>query len=260
MANSKPVFIADTCIGGMSVLKSMWGSGHAGNAIFMADYAVNPLGIKSESEITDVVNKWLSLATDYSDTLVIACNTLSIRYHLLPASTIAASGLKQIVSMVDCFAAMINIDADLLAKKKVLIIGTAFTASQPLYSDMLRSALPGTQVNTVAATELERKIARFLPWSSEGTSVFNSDLRQAIEDSDIAVLACTCFPMAKAELEAQFPEVAFIDPGAYCADLLEKDNSREERILNVKVEGDVVSRAQVCEFSASYLDSSFTDM
>jgi glutamate racemase len=260
MINPEPVFIADTCIGGLSVVKSMWGSGHASNAFFMADYEVNPLGVKDESAIADVVNKWFSQAKQHSDTLVIACNTLSIRYHQLPSSAITSSGLKQIVSMVDCFEAMIKIEADQLANRKVLIIGTEFTASQSLYPDMLDTALPGLQVNTVAATKLERKIARFEPWDSEGNSVFTSDLRQVIEDSDIAVLACTCFPMAKAELESQFPGVIFMDPGAYCSGLLDEDTSRQERKLSVIIESNVVSKARVTEFAQTYLGSDFTGM
>jgi glutamate racemase len=260
MNSPEPVFIADTCIGGLSVVKSMWDSGHAGNALFMADYEVNPLGIKNESVISEVVSKWFSLAKQHSDTMIIACNTLSIRYHQLPSSAIASSGLKQIVSMVDCFEAMIKIEADQLANRKVLIIGTEFTASQPLYPDMLDTALPGLQVNTVAATELERKIARFEPWDSEGNSVFTSELRLAVENSDIAVLACTCFPMAKAELEFQFPGVIFIDPGAYCSGLLEEDTSRQKRKLSVILKGDVVPRARVTEFAQSYLGSDFTGM
>ena len=258
MNNPKPVFIADTCIGGLSVLKSMWDSGHANNAFFMADYEVNPLGVKSDAAIADTVNKWFSLAKEHSDTMVIACNTLSIRYHQSPASRVTSSGLKQVVSMVDCFEAMIKIEADQLANRKILVIGTQFTASQCLYPDMLDSALPGIQVNTVAATELERKIARFEPWDSEGNSVFTSELRQAVENSDIAVLACTCFPMAKAELESQFPWVVFINPGAYCSGLLEEDTSRQKRKLSLILKGDVISRARVTEFAQSYLGSDFT--
>lgn len=260
MDNPKPVFIADTCIGGLSVLKSMWSSGHASNACFMADYEVNPLGVKSDAAIADTVNRWLGLAKEQSDTLIIACNTLSIRYRQLPSSAIMSSGLKQIVSMADCFEAMIRIEAEKLANRKVLIIGTAFTASQSLYPDMLKTALPGIQVSTVAATELERRIARFLPWDSDGDSVFTFELQQAIEDSDIAVLACTCFPMAKVELKARFPGVQFIDPGTYCPGLLDEDSSGEERKLTLKIKGDVVSRTLVSEFAESYLGSRFTGL
>lgn len=260
MTNPKPVFIADTCIGGLSVVKSMWGSGHASNTCFMADYEVNPLGVKNESAIADVVNKWFSLAKENSVTMVIACNTLSIRYHQLPSSKIDSSGLKQIVSMLDCFEAMVKIEADKLVNKKILIVGTAFTASQSLYPDILRTALPGIRVSTVAATALERRIARFLPWNSRDDSVLTNELRQAIEDSDIAVLACTCFPMAKAELESQFPRVVFMDPGAYCSGLLDERTNRQKKNLSVIVKGDIVSRARVDEFIKSYLGTDSTGL
>ena len=260
MNNPKPIFIADTCIGGLSVVKSMWGLGHASNVLFMADYEVNPLGVKDESAIADAANKWFSLAREHSETLVIACNTLSVRYRQLPSTRITSSGLKQVVSMVDCFEAMIKIEGDQLANRKVLIVGTAFTASQSLYPDMLNSALPGVEVNTVAATELERKIARFLPWDSEGNTLFTSQLRQAIENTDIAILACTCFPMAKAELESRFPGVVFIDPGAYCAGLLDEHSTTHDRKLSVIVKGDVVSADRVIEFAQSYLDSNVTGL
>lgn len=260
MNNSKSIFIADTCIGGLSVVKSMWSLGHASNALFMADYEVNPLGVKDESAIADAANKWFSLARGHSETLVIACNTLSIRYRQLPASRITSSGLKQIVSMVDCFEAMINIEADQLANSKVLIIGTAFTAGQSLYPDMLDTALSGVEVNTVAATELERRIARFLPWDSDGNTVFTSELRQAIENTDIAILACTCFPIVKARLESRFPGVVFIDPGAYCAGLLNEHSTTQDRKLSVIVKGVVVSAARVTEFAKSYLGSDVSEL
>ena len=64
MTDSPPVFIADSCIGGLSVVRSLWDAGEAGNAIFLADYAINPLGVKSDPEIADVVERWLRLADD----------------------------------------------------------------------------------------------------------------------------------------------------------------------------------------------------
>lgn len=242
------------------MLKSMWGSGYASHAWFMADYEVNPLGVRNDAAIEDVVNKWLGLAEEHSDTMVIACNTLSIRYHQLAASTKPPPSLKQIVTMVDCIEAMINIETELLAGKSLLIIGTAFTASQSLYPDMLHAALPGTQVNTVAATELERKIARFQPWDNEGESEFTEDLRQALADADIAVLACTCFPMAMAQLESRYPDVMFLDPGAYCAGLLEGDGTEKQRKLSIIVKGDLVSESRVNEFAKSYLGSDFAGL
>ena len=71
MSSPKPVFITDACIGGLSAVKSMWGYGHAANALFMADYDVNPLGVKDESAIAEMVSKWFSMAAEHADTVVI---------------------------------------------------------------------------------------------------------------------------------------------------------------------------------------------
>jgi glutamate racemase len=257
MSDLKPVFIADSCIGGLSVVKSMWNSGSADDAVFLADYAINPLGVKNDSAISDVVDRWLRSAQEHSDTLVIACNTLSIRYHQLRQSKVPPSGLKHIVSMVDCFKAMVEIEADRLADRKVLVIGTEFTSGQRLYPDILSAALPGTRAESVAATDLERTIARFEPRDTVGDSLLRNGLGQAIEYSDVAVLACTCFPMVRAELESLFPGVTFLDPGAYCSGLLDESSIAQHRQLHIMVTGDVVSATRVTEFAESYLGSGF---
>jgi glutamate racemase len=255
MEGLKPVFIADSCIGGLSVLKSMWNSGSAGDAVFLADYAINPLGLKSDSAIADVVDRWLGLAEEYSDTMVIACNTLSIRYHQLLRSKAPKSRLKQIVSMVDCFAAMVKIEADRLANRKVLVIGTEFTASQHLYPSILNAASPGVRISTIAATNLEQRIAGFQLWKGGEDSALTGDLKEAIKNTDIAVLACTCFPMVRTDLESLYPEVIFLDPGAYCSGLLEESTVGQNRKLTIEVTGKVVSKARINEFAKSYLDN-----
>jgi len=255
MSDLKPVFIADSCIGGLSVVKSTWNSGSTSDVVFLADYAINPLGLKSDSAIADVVDRWLSHAEEHSDTLVIACNTLSIRYQQLLRSKMPIPGLKHIVSMVDCFAEMVKIEAERLVNRKVLIIGTEFTASQRLYPDILSAALPGIRIDTIAATKLERRIARFQPWDSKADNALTSDLKQAIENTDIAVLACTCFPMVRAQLESLFPAVIFLDPGAYCSNLLKASAVMQDRKLSIKVTGKVVSRTQVMDFARSYLNN-----
>ncbi len=157
--------------------------------------------------------------------------------------------------MVDCFIAMVKIEANQLANSKVLIIGTEFTTSQGLYPEIIRASLPGIRVETIAATELEKRIARFQPWESGDDSVLTEDLRQAIKNTEIAVLACTCFPMARTELEAWFPGVTFLDPGKYCSDLLKEKTPSQKKNLSVRVTGEIASAARVIEFAKSYLES-----
>ncbi|MGD9264569.1 MAG: aspartate/glutamate racemase family protein [Lysobacterales bacterium] len=248
-----PVFFADTCVGGLSVLKSLWGAGMAGNAVFMADYVVNPLGIKSDAEIADVVQRWMGFAEEHAETLVIACNTLSIRYHELHRQTVPETGLGQVVSMVDCFKAMVRAEAGRLAGRKVLVIGTEFTATQDMYPALIKAGAPGAQVSTFGATELERRIARFEPLDGGGESVFDGDLQAAIAGVDFAVLACTCFPMVSSRLANLFPGVTFLDPGSYCADLLPRSNDTGDRKLRIEVTGSVVEQARVTKFAQTYL-------
>ena len=90
------------------MLKSLWSAGTASDAVFLADYASNPLGVKSNVDIAKVVERWLTQAAEVSDTLFIACNTLSIRYHQLYGSEGRLGRLTRVVSMADCFAAMVE--------------------------------------------------------------------------------------------------------------------------------------------------------
>ncbi|TWU03395.1 aspartate/glutamate racemase family protein [Neorhodopirellula pilleata] len=236
----------------MSVLKSLWAAGVARNAVFMADYAVNPLGVKSDTAIATVVEQWVEAAQKEADVLIFACNTLSIRYQQLTDSR-NVPGLSQIISMVNCFTAMVECERERLVNQRVLIIGTTFTASQPIYCDILTDNVPGVVVSSVAATALERVIARFEPWETESNEVITSDLRRALESTDVAVLACTCFPMAMAQLKLLFPRVRFLDPGEYCARLLEDRAEEEKNELRVRVTGHVVETQRVTDFASWWL-------
>jgi glutamate racemase len=154
---------------------------------------------------------------------------------------------------------MVQAEKARLANKKILIIGTRYTAGQNLYPDILNAALPDVRVNTVEATELERAIARLERWESADESVLTGELKRALDDTDIAVLACTCFPMVAAELELLFPGVIFLDPGAYCSGFLDENATAQHRKLRIKVTGNVISTARTTEFARSYLGHGFID-
>ena len=235
------------------MLKSLWGERTATDAVFLADYAINPLGVKSSAGIAEVVERWLTQAAEVSDTLVIACNTLSDRYHQLYGSKKPLGRMMHVVSMADCFAEMVKQEADRIEGKNLLVLGTEFTASQSLYSDIVEQVCPGANVSAFAATELERKIARFGNWEGGTDPTLTGELRRAIDRAEIAILACTCFPMVREDLEAVFPDVLFLDPGAYSAGLIPGDAGTGDNTLSVRVTGEEVSAARVVEFAESYL-------
>lgn len=162
--------------------------------------------------------------------------------------------------MVDCFQAMTRAEAECLASRRVLVVGTAFTVSQGVYPEILHAACPGIRVDMVAATELERRIARLERWDGAKDSALTAELRQAIGDAEIAVLACTCFPMVKAELESLYPDVCFLDPGAYCPGLLKENTETRSKNLSIEVTGKVVSDARVLEYAKAYLEDASLEL
>ncbi len=255
MSQSAPIFIAASCIGGLSVLQSLWRSGCASQAVFLADYQCNPLGVRDEHEIAEVAKRWITTARTYGNTLLMACNTLSVRYHFLRQSETSLPEIDRVLSMVDCFEAMVSAEKQKMTDKKVLVIGTQYTASKSLYPDILVANVPGVTASTIAATELERRIARLESWDMQDTSVLSVELKEAIAQTDFAVLACTCFPMASDELEAKFPEVVFLDPGEYCASFLQETETKAAQELRLSVTGNIVSTAEATDFARSYLSS-----
>ena len=81
---------------------------------------------------------------------------------------------------------------------------------------------------------------------------------EAIEAADVAVLACTCFPMVRTELEALFPKVVFLDPGDYSSGVLRGREFTQDRRLDFIVTGTEVAEARVAEFAQGYLPGGFT--
>jgi glutamate racemase len=247
------IFIVDSCLGGISVVKSLWRSNQARQCLFLADYEVNPLGKKTPAFIATVVDRWINIAKKHSDTLILACNTLSIKYEQLNREKKDIRGLIQIISMVDCFYNMTEMESSRLEGSKVLIVGTEFTASQPLYSDILASRHPGADVATIAATELERRIARI----SSLEECISDDVTMAIKKADVVILACTCFPIIQDYLESLFSGVVFLNPGNYCPKLISSQNDNNEKDLKLIVTGNVVSASKVINFSKEYIDDGF---
>ena len=237
----------------MSVARSLWEAGGVGDAVFLADYAINPLGTSSDEKIAAVADDWTRRAAETSDTLVIACNTLSIRHRQLRESSRPGSEFLRVISMVDCFEAMVVAERERLVGQRVLVIGTEFTASQRLYPDILQRGAPGTKVSTVAATELERKIARMEEWDGCDDASLTDDLRGTLDQADVAILACTCFPMVKDDLRKLYPDVVFLDPGAYCHGQLSEGWPAQRGNLAIDVSGDIVPERQVVAFAKSYL-------
>ncbi len=83
-------------------------AGHLGRArsglraFYLADYAVNPLGVKSPEVVREALEGWVRAAQGRASTLVVACNTASARLEGAPEIRELASSLGiRVYSMVD---------------------------------------------------------------------------------------------------------------------------------------------------------------
>jgi hypothetical protein len=56
-------------------------------------------------------------------------------------------------------------------------------------------------------------------------------------------------------LEVIFPNAVFLDPGAYCSELLQGPASDHSQEVRLKTTGNVVTAERAADFARSYLDS-----
>jgi glutamate racemase len=74
------IVFCDTCLGGSTVASRLASTHHGLRAFYLADYAVNPLGVKSTDAVGAALAHWVDVGSALADTIVIACNTASVLF------------------------------------------------------------------------------------------------------------------------------------------------------------------------------------
>ncbi len=74
--------IFDSGIGGLTTLKLILDKFSGNDALYFADNAHHPLGVKSDEELTMIVKSGINFLKDNSDIVVLACNTASTLKNL----------------------------------------------------------------------------------------------------------------------------------------------------------------------------------
>lgn len=196
-----PILFFDSGLGGLTVLGPTRALLPTAPIIYAADYAGLPYGQKSEAELAARVPALLGrLVERYQPRLaVIACNT---------ASTIALAHVRAALDVPIVGTVPAIKPAAALTKSGVIgVLGTEATVRQPYVDDLsarfaadkrvLRHGSPGL------VTGAEAKL--------RGEAVDPAVVRRAIagltgqpggEAMDVIVLACTHFPLLRAELQA----------------------------------------------------------
>ena len=206
-------------------------------AFYLADYAVNPLGVKTADEVRAALERWVRIALPRTGTLVVACNTASVLLEQLPdvLSEAEGAGLR-VLSMVRLLDRVLAAPASTVEGRRVCLMGTRFTVTQPVYRDRLLRA-GAAEVLPLAATRTEHTIAHLRHTSEDGRREIVEEVGDAVRRADVVVLACTLFPLIGPLLLSINPACLLLDPAAGIAGTLRRTSPAGTNQLTLAISG-----------------------
>ena len=214
MANTAPIVVFDSGVGGLSVLAPIRALLPGVSVVYAADNAGFPYGTKSEAEIAARVPALLGrLVERFRPRLVvIACNT---------ASTIALSHVRAALDLPIVGTVPAIKPAAAASRTRVIgVLGTQATVRQP-YVDRLSAEFAS---DCMVLRHGSARLVALAEAKLAGEAVTAADVVPELaglldqpggERMDMVVLACTHFPLLAPELAAAAPRaLGFVDGSA----------------------------------------------
>ena len=231
MNPAAPILLFDSGVGGLTVLAELRKLLPHAPVIYFADTAGLPYGEKTEAEIAARVAGLLGrLSERYSPRLItIACNT---------ASTIALPRIrshfgKPVVGVVPA----IKPAAKLTQSGVIGLLATPATVARPYTLGLIADFASHCTVHRLGSARLVQIAEDKLRGQTPNTAEIRDIISPLFADPalDTLVLACTHFPLLRAELEAAAPRpVQWVDSGEAIArrvlDLLPVANDPAHRL------------------------------
>jgi glutamate racemase len=199
-----PVLLFDSGVGGLSVLERVRAHRPEAAIVYCADNAGFPYGTKSEAELAARVPVLLGrLVERYRPcVVVIACNT---------ASTIALGAVRQVLDLPVVGTVPAIKPAAAMSESKVIgVLGTKATVRQAYVDQLVRDHAADCRVLRFGSAELVELAEAKLRGEPTAPEAYADVMRGLLdqpgaEAMDTIVLACTHFPLVKAELMAASP-------------------------------------------------------
>lgn len=223
MTNTTPVppvpriLVFDSGVGGLSVAHEIQQRLPLNPLVYASDNAFFPYGTKGEEELiarVDMVIREL-LERYPADILVIACNT---------ASTLTLPHLRSKLDLPIVGVVPAIKPAALMSKTKVIgLLATPATVSRPYTHELIREYASDCQVVSLGSSELVQIAEQKLRGEVIDLDAIGEITQKLMRVDnagklDVLVLACTHFPLLKAELAQQLPaQLTLIDSGAAIA-------------------------------------------
>lgn len=244
-AETFDLVFCDTCIGGSTVAANLARPGAGLHGLFLADYAVNPLGTRSNDEVRAALNRWVDIAARRTSTLIVACNTASVRLEdSLDVRRRAEELGLQLHSMVDLLDVLLARHAGEVRGRRVCVMGTEYTVGRSLYGNRLRAA-GAAEIIALGATQTERTIAHLQHATDEGRRIVREEIGDTIAGVEAVLLACTCFPLVADQVAAINADAVQLDPGVEIRAVAPDVRRGGPNRLTLAVTGNTVSREQL---------------
>lgn len=211
------IIVFDSGVGGLSVLSEIQQKLPDADYIYVSDNAAFPYGTKPESVLLSRVDAVLNAVVGKfgADMIVIACNT---------ASTLTLPHIrKQFGIPVVGVVPAIKPAAKLSSTKVIGLLATPATVSRPYTQQLIQEFASDCEVILIGSTELVQIAEQKIRGETlDGNAIkhildlFNHHKHH--EKMDVIVLACTHFPLLKAEIQTALHEtnkqtIRLIDSG-----------------------------------------------
>lgn len=216
-ADSRPIGVFDSGIGGLTVLRELISQFPNENFLYLGDTARLPYGSKSAPTVRKYCEQNMNfLISRNVKALIVACNTASTQ---VPENNFL--GLP-VYNVIDPGA---RLAATKTRNKKILVLGTRATVKSEAYKNKILALDSKIQIESIACP-------LFVPLAEEGWTEdsiteqialkYFSEL--TLKDFDTVVLGCTHYPLLKNTLQKVFGEnISLIDSGSAICEILKND-------------------------------------
>ena len=211
------ILAADSGLGGLTIVAEIRKALPQARLAYLCDNAFFPYGTRPDAELLahflDVMNRAIERVRP--DLIVTACNTIS---------TICLPQLRAAISIPVVGVVPAIKPAAQQSKRKIIgLLATPATVNRPYTDDLIQRYAADCTVLKIGSAELVEMAEAKLLGQAVGIDRVRRVLaaffdRPAEIQPDIVVLACTHFPLLRAELQAAAPaDIAWIDSGAAVA-------------------------------------------
>lgn len=230
MADSRPIGVFDTGIGGLTVVKELQSVLPGEDIVYFGDSANCPYGNKSAEEIVFLTKKILRHLEKCSvKAIAIACNGISTQAEKLrrevsvPIIDIISAASERVVG---------------LGLHQIGLIAAEITVKTGKYDALIRRLDPSLEVVSKGSPLLAGLVDR----GDFDQAAIDAEIRLQIDNIlarapvSHVMLACTHYPIVEDRFAACYPNITWFNPGIAQADAV-KALLVENTMLNPKKQG-----------------------